>query len=46
MDEVRFKIVKAMLDKFPKLRERVKKYLLKGESEKIEENYAAEDGSG
>ena len=34
-DESKFKIIKAMLDEFPQLREKVKKWLLEKEDPKV-----------
>jgi len=41
-DESRFKIIKAMLDEFPQLREKVKKWLLEKEDPKINDKASSE----
>jgi hypothetical protein len=41
-DELRFKIIKAMLDEFPQLREKVKKWLLEKDNPKINDKTSSE----
>jgi len=41
-DELRFKIIKAMLDEFPQLREEVKKWLLEKDNPKIRDKTSSE----
>ena len=41
-DESKFKIIKAMLDEFPQLREKVKKWLLEKEDPKINDKASSE----
>jgi hypothetical protein len=41
-DELRFKIIKAMLDEFPQLREEVKKWLLEKDNPKIRRKTSSE----
>ena len=42
-DELRFKIIKSILDEFPQLREKVKKWLLENEDPKFNNNASSKN---